>query len=255
MTIYKESIFKGKQYLVTGASSGIGRSVAQQVASLGGKVILSGRNEERLLETLSSLESPELHDYSVQELCNADETAAWARGIAKENGELSGIFHAAGIELVRPTRMIKQRNIEEVFGSSIFAAFGLSKAASQKGVLNDGGSIVFMSSVTSSSGQAGLSVYSSAKAAVDGLTRSLAIEMAPRRIRVNSLVAGAVETEMHNRVMSSGLDEALQKYEESHLFGFGSSMDISNAVIFLLSDASTWITGSSMVVDGGFLVR
>jgi NAD(P)-dependent dehydrogenase (short-subunit alcohol dehydrogenase family) len=152
-------------------------------------------------------------------------------------------------------KMTKGAQTAQIFGSSIFAGLGIARAASRKGVLNDGASLLFMSSVAGARGTAGMVAYSAAKAAVDGMVRSLACELAARNIRVNSIAAGAIKTEMHERLSRSLNAEGIAEYEGRHLLGFGTSEDVANAALFLMSDASRWITGTSMAVDGGYAAR
>ena len=252
--IFTKDCLTGNTYLVTGASSGIGQNTARLISQCGGRVIISGRNELRLNETLVSLEGTG-HSMSIVDLVDADQTADWMKGVVTEHGALSGVFHSAGMELIRPIRMTKQAQLNDVFGSSLFAAFGIARAASQKNTIIQGGSLVFMSSVAGSTGNQGMTAYSAVKAGIDALVRSLACEMASRQIRVNSIVAGAVKTAMHDRIFNGSSDSAIEEYENSHLLGFGDADDISNATIFLLSTASRWITGTSLVVDGGHMVK
>lgn len=254
MKIFDVNCLNGKFFLITGASSGIGMATAKLVAECGGKVVLSGRNISKLEEVRGQLLGNG-HVISQMDLSDIDDVAEWLKQIAEHHGPFSGVFHAAGVEMVRPIRMMKQGHLDEIFRSSIFAAFGLAKAIGQKGVMQDGGSLVLMSSVASVSGQSGMTGYSAAKAAIDGLVRSLAVELASRKIRVNSILAGAINTEMHQRIIRGLGDEAIKNYEGSHLLGFGEPGDVSNSALFLLSPASLWITGTSMVVDGGYLIK
>lgn len=119
----------------------------------------------------------------------------------------------------------------------------------------DGGSILFMSSVAGASGQVGMSAYAAAKAGIEGLTRCLACELAPRGIRANALAAGAVETPMHNRIARGAGEAGLEAYRNSHLLGFGTPEDVAAAAVFLLGPDSRWITGTTLVVDGGYQCR
>jgi NAD(P)-dependent dehydrogenase (short-subunit alcohol dehydrogenase family) len=253
-TVFSKNCLTGGTYLVTGASSGIGQGTARLIAQCGGQVIISGRNEARLNETLSSLEGSG-HIASVVDLVDADQTADWMKGIVQEHGALSGVFHSAGISFLRPARMTKQSHLNDIFNSSLFAAFGIARTASQKNTIVDGGSLVFMSSVAGSAGQQGMTAYSAAKAGIDALVRSLACEMAARKIRVNSIVAGAVKTAMHDSWFNGSSSSAIEEYEKSHLLGFGEIDDISNAALFLLSSTSRWVTGTSLVIDGGHMVK
>jgi NAD(P)-dependent dehydrogenase (short-subunit alcohol dehydrogenase family) len=254
MKIFDAQSLLGKTYLVTGGSSGIGRETAKLLSQCGAAVIVAGRDLEKLKQSLQDL-SGTGHISTICDFSGADQTSDWVKSLVEEYGPLDGVFHCAGIELIRPIRMTKQTQIEEVFGSSIYAAFGLSRGLNQKNALNDGASIVFMSSVAAISGQVGMTVYSAAKAAIDGLVRSLACEFASRHIRVNSIVAGAVKTEMHERLTRSSGDEGVVKYESMHLLGFGEAEDIANCAVYLLGPASRWVTGTAMVVDGGYMVR
>jgi NAD(P)-dependent dehydrogenase (short-subunit alcohol dehydrogenase family) len=252
-TVFSKDCLSGGIYLVTGASSGIGQDTARLISKCGGRVILSGRNESRLNETFSSLEGKD-HAISTVDLVDADQTAEWMKNVIAEHGTLSGVFHSAGVGFVRPIRLVKQAQINDVLGSSLFAAFGIARIAAKKNAIIDGGSLVFMSSVAGFRGQKGMATYSAAKAAIDGIVRPLACEMAERRIRVNSIVAGAVHTPiLDNFIESVDSTETIAEFENSHLFGFGDVRDVSNAAVFLLSSASNWITGTSLIVDGGYV--
>jgi NAD(P)-dependent dehydrogenase (short-subunit alcohol dehydrogenase family) len=253
-SVFSKDCLAGGTYLVTGASSGIGQGTAKLIAQCGGRVIISGRNEDRLNETFSSLEGTG-HSISAVDLVDADQTADWMKNVIAEHGILSGVFHSAGMEFVRPIRMTKQAQLNDVFGSSLFAAFGIARAASQKNTIIDGGSLVFMSSVASLRGQKGMAAYAAAKAGIDGMIKPLSIEFSDRQIRVNSIVAGAVKTPIHDRLVKCISDEELLHYENSHLLGFGEVEDISNTALFLLSSASRWVTGTSLVIDGGYVVK
>lgn len=243
-----------KTFLVTGASSGIGRATAKTLSTCGAKVIIAGRDVNRLDESFLAL-SGDGHVKAVCAFEDADQVCDWVKSLVEDAGPLDGVFHCAGTELIRPIRMTKQAQLSDIFSSSLFAAFGLARGLSQKNAMNDGGSIVFMSSVAGSVGQVGMTAYSATKAAIDGMVRSLACELAPRKIRVNSVVAGAIKTSMHDRLTHGSSDDVALKYEKMHLLGFGEVDDVAQCAIFLLGPGSRWITGTSMVVDGGYLAR
>lgn len=253
--VFASDCLAGGTYLVTGASSGIGRATAVLIASCGGTVIAAGRDEGRLADVKAQLAGDREHATTAQELRNADEVADWVKALAEAHGPLSGVFHAAGQELIKPARMTRQANIDEIFSSSLYAAFGIARAAAQKNNVVDGGALVFMSSVAGSTGQVGMTAYSAAKAGIDGLVRSLSCELAARSIRVNAIAAGAVETAMHSRLTKGSGEGATAEYARSHLLGFGTAEDVAQAAVFLLSGASRWVTGSVMAVDGGYMVR
>jgi NAD(P)-dependent dehydrogenase (short-subunit alcohol dehydrogenase family) len=249
MTFARDAL-AGGQYIVTGASAGLGRETAILLSRCGGRLILIGRNEERLAETLGMLagQGHATHAASVDE---AEATAEIIQALAKEHGPFNGIFHSAGSTAVVPARLIKNKHIDEVFGASVYGAFGIARAAGKKGVMVDGGSIVFMSSGAAVRARPALTAYCAAKSAIDGLVRALAAELASRRIRVNSIGAGAVETAMHHDFLATTNEEAAKEYESLHLLGFGQPEDVANAALFLLSDASKWITATVLRVDGG----
>jgi NAD(P)-dependent dehydrogenase (short-subunit alcohol dehydrogenase family) len=242
----------GKRILITGASSGIGRATAHLFSRLGAMVVLLARSEERLNNTLNGLEGKG-HGHYMFDLAYTDDIPGLLKKVSVEQGPLSGLFHAAGIMIVKPVSIVKSKDIAAVFDSSVKATLLLSRGFFQKGVYDKaGGSLVFMSSVAGLRGKLGLSVYSASKAAVDGAVRSLAVELAPRGIRVNSIAAGGVQTEMHDQIAKNLSEEAISAYAQKHLLGFGSPEDIAQAAAFLMSDASKWITGTTMIVDGGY---
>jgi NAD(P)-dependent dehydrogenase (short-subunit alcohol dehydrogenase family) len=254
MNIFKNDLLAGQRFLVTGASSGLGRSASELIAACGGQVLGAGRNAERLKAAVASW-SGTGHAACLQDLVDADGTADWAKELAHQHGPLNGIFHSAGTELLRPIRMSKQAQFDEAFGSAFFAAAGLARAAGQKGVMADGGALVLMSSVAGSAGKVGMAAYSASRAAVEGMVRSLACEFAPRGIRVNAIAAGAVQTPMHDRITQGVTQDVVDAYASSHLLGFGEPSDIASAAVYLLSPAGRWITGTTMAVDGGYLCR
>jgi NAD(P)-dependent dehydrogenase (short-subunit alcohol dehydrogenase family) len=254
MNSFSEGVLRGLHILVTGASSGLGRASAEQFAALGARVTLMGRDEKRLEEVQSSL-SGEGHATVSAILTDLETTAEVVKKVVAQHGLIDGILHSAGTELVRPMRIFKNEHAANLFDAALYGALGIARAAASKSILADGASLVFMSSVAGVRGTPGMVGYSAAKAAIDGLVRSLACELAPRRIRVNSLVAGAVQTEMHDRLTKTLSESAIADYERSHLLGFGRTGDIANAATFLLSPASAWITGAAIPVDGGYLAH
>lgn len=252
--IFKNDCLSGKRIVVTGASSGLGRAAAIALSIHGAQLILSGRDEKRLFETVSKLtgagHTAVLHDFTT-----ADAATELIKTIVKGSGPIDGIFHAAGVSITLPVRLLKQRQIEETFRTSVYGAFGVVNAAAQKNVMTDAGSIVLMSSISALKGHTGMSAYSGAKAAVDGMIRSAAMEFAPRKIRINSILCGSVYTEMYEREVDRMGADWIASVGAKHPLGFGDTDDVSNAVIFLMSRASKWITGTAMAVDGGYMAQ
>lgn len=251
LQVFAPDALAGRRLLMTGASSGLGRAAAIAAARVGARVAITGRNAERLEATLAQL-SGEGHTAFPGELSDADAAAELVKRAASEGGAFDGVFHAAGVFAVLPAKITKQKHIDQLFGASVPGAYGIARAVASKAVMNDGGSVAFMSSVAGVRGNAGLAVYAGAKAAILGLSSALAIEMAPRRIRVNAIVAGTVETEMHLKMQAAqgegGSDANLQR----HPLGYGRPDDVAAAVVFLMSDAARWITGTAFTVDGGY---
>lgn len=244
----------GKRVLVTGASSGLGRAAAVMLSRCGAQLALVGRDLGRLQQTRDML-GGEGHRVEAAALDGADAAAALVERLAAEAGGFSGVFHSAGTSLVLPAKLTKDAHIDELFAAGVRGALGVARAASKRKVVEDGGSLVFMSSVSSQRGRPGMVGYSAAKAAVDGMVRALAAELAPRRVRVNSIISGAVETEMHNNFVEGMSESIVAGYRDLHLLGFGRPDDVASAATFLLSDASAWITGTNMAVDGGYTAK
>jgi NAD(P)-dependent dehydrogenase (short-subunit alcohol dehydrogenase family) len=249
--IFANDALRGKRILITGASSGIGRAAAILFAECGASLILCGRDEARLSETHDALAGAG-HRVASADLSSLDVAHDLLVTQTRDEGPLSGVFHAAGVVSLRLAKLYNQDHVDAVVGATINGALGISKACAKRKVLDDDGALVFMSSVAGVRGRAGMGTYATAKAAIGGLTRALAAELAPRRVRVNEIVAGAVETPMHAGIVKN-LDESSEDaYRELHLLGFGQPDDIATMATFLLSDAARWITGSSIAVDGGY---
>lgn len=252
MSAFASDALSGRTILITGASSGIGRAAAIAVAAHGGRVIATGRDQARLDDTLGRLAGGG-HSALAAPLDTADQATDLIARAAAAAGGLDGVFHSAGAVVVLPTRLTKQKHIDDVFGAAVQGALGIARAAAKTDVMKPGASIVFMSSAAAHRGRSGLAAYSAAKGAVEALTRSLAVELAPKAVRVNAIASGAIETEMHHRVVRPLSDEAVAEYAGLHPLGIGTPQDVANAVLFLLSGAASYITGATLAVDGGYL--
>ena len=201
---------------ITGGSSGIGRAAAVALTKLGASVVVLGRDEGRLQETLSLCEGSE-NGHVVLDLKEHEKLPSILKDLAAKYGPFTGVLHGAGRESICPVNLLKNSRVEPLFEASVWPLFSLAKALTKKGVVAEGKrfSFVAMSSVASMRGQQGMSVYSSVKGAVDAAVRSLAVELAPKNIRVNSIVAGAVKTEMHNRITENISEEAIKDYNHT----------------------------------------
>ena len=242
---------EGKVILITGASSGIGRASSILFSRLGARIILVSRNESELKITLNQLAGKH-HSMYCFDLKNIDDIPTFIKTIKNEQGTLTGLFHSAGIVEIASIKLIDNESIENMFAPSFKAALLLCRGFYKKDA--KGGSIVLMSSVQSLRSALGGILYAASKAAIDAAVRSLSLELAKENIRVNSIVGGMVKTSMQ-KTNSLIVPKSSTKFSEKEhpLGGFGEAEDIANAAAFLLSDASKWITGTSMIVDGGFL--
>jgi NAD(P)-dependent dehydrogenase (short-subunit alcohol dehydrogenase family) len=252
--LFDQAAFDGRTVLVTGASSGIGRQAAIELSRCGARLIVVARNGSGLEDLRKDLPGG---GYVAQaaDLSDAEAASDTVEMVAREHGPLDGIFHSAGTSLVLPAKLTKNRHLDAVFGAGFRGAFGIARAAAKRATMVDGGSVVLMSSVSALRGRQGMAAYSAAKAAVDGMVRVLAVELSERRIRINSIVSGAVATEMHNKFVESMTPDIVSGYEGLHPLGFGRPEDIAFAALFLLSDASRWVTGTNLVVDGGYTAK
>ena len=255
MEVFNKNTLLNKKILITGASSGIGAYCAKEFAKYGAELILVGRNDIKLNEVRSSLENPKLHLVYRADLSEIDSGFEMICNLPEEKLPLDGIFHSVGKELIKPINLTKSSDYKLVFSSTVEAAISISRALAKKNIVAKNASVIFMSSVAAISGTPGLSAYSASKAALIGLTKSLALEFAPRQVRFNTLLSGAVESPMHDRLLKNLSSKSIDEYRSRHPLGFGKKSDISNLSTFLISDASQWITGSSICIDGGYSAR
>jgi NAD(P)-dependent dehydrogenase (short-subunit alcohol dehydrogenase family) len=242
----------GKRILVTGASSGIGRAVAQQAAIQGGCLVLMGRNINRLKDTFESLRGVG-HKYFQADITDYKYVAELIHTSVAENGPISGFVHSAGIDKLIPFKASTPMVFKEVFETNIISGFEVARILSQKKMYDsNGASFIFMSSVLGNLGEAGKIVYCSSKGALLSGTKAMAIELASKNIRCNCVLPGIVETELVKRLFESITLEAKEKIIANHPLGLGKPSDVAALVSFLLSDQARWITGSDFIIDGGY---
>ncbi len=241
----------GRSFLVTGASSGIGRETCVLLAELGARVALLARDETRLRATLAAM-PPGAHHV---EVCDLEATAtlpARLAQLAADFGPLHGMVHCAGILGTVPLRAREPEDIARTLRVNLESALLLAKGFRQRGVRAPSASIVFLASVAGLTGVAGRADYSASKGGLIALTRSLAAEFARENIRVNCLAPAWVETEMTRASLDALPPEAAAALRARHLLGLGQPRDIAHAAAFLLADTARWITGTTLVVDGGY---
>lgn len=241
----------GRSVLVTGASSGIGRETACLVAQLGGRVIATGRSEDRLRGTLGAL-AGEGHAAEPFDLGDAAGIPIWIKRLRAEYGPLHGLVHCAGVHALRPLRILDAGTCDEMMHINVTSAMALARGFTQRGVAGPGSSIVLLSSVAGFVGQAGVAAYAASKGAIAAMSRSLAVELAAAGIRVNCVAPGMVRGEMTSALLNQLNGEQTEALESRHLLGFGCPRDVAHAIIFLLAETARWITGTTLVVDGGY---
>jgi NAD(P)-dependent dehydrogenase (short-subunit alcohol dehydrogenase family) len=240
----------GRCVLITGASSGIGRETAILLSELQARLVLVGRNTERLQATHQHLQG-EGHRVEPFDLSALAEIPGWIKRLTAETGPLAGLVHSAGIQNSLPLRVLSPGKLEEVFRINVSAAVMLAKGFRQKGCCRPDSSIVFVSSSTGLAGRPGIAAYSASKGALNALARTLAMELAPERIRVNCVAPGLVRTEMLEQVRDWLPPEQFAALEAQHPLGLGTARDVAHAIAFLLADTARWVTGTTLVVDGG----
>jgi NAD(P)-dependent dehydrogenase (short-subunit alcohol dehydrogenase family) len=240
-------LLTGKRILVTGASSGLGRQIAISCTAVGAQVIICGRNRERLQETLTQMAG----DGHTMLLGDLTDDAVIAETV-EQAGMIDGVVHCTGISIPMPARMAKREFIERLYSINLFTPLLLTNQLLAKGKINKNGAILFMSSSAAVRGVHGMSIYSGTKAALIAAARCLALETAKRGIRVNCLAPDLVETPMlHGSGANMPTDEWLEQQRAIHPLGLGMPEDVANTAIFFLSQASRWITGTTLIMDGG----
>jgi NAD(P)-dependent dehydrogenase (short-subunit alcohol dehydrogenase family) len=245
-------LLDGRRILVTGASSGIGRGIAILLSQMGAGVICSGRNEKRLQETFNDLAGSG-HIFSKFDLYDIDNIRPWLTEISKQHGKLWGIVHAAGVQQTLPASMINKEKFEQIVTLNTEAAFFLAKTMLSSLIRDErGGSIVLISSVMSIVSQAAISTYSLSKAALSGLAKSLAIEFAPKNIRINCISPAYVRTPLLDDMTKKWGKDQIEDLIKRHPLGLGEIQDVAYSTAFLLSEAARWITGTNLIVDGGY---
>lgn len=241
----------GKTVLVTGASSGIGRATAIEVAQRGAHVVITGRDECRLQQTFSDLAGAGHFMF-----CGDLTDHRFIETLVTDCGKLDGLVHCAGILFLHPVKFITQSEISQMFCVNYNAPVLLTSALLAKKKLNPGASVVFMSSVSGTQKAFyGGALYGSTKAALEAFSKTLALEQAPKKIRSNCIAAALVKTPITERYMSgAGTEEMNAAYAKQYPLGLGEPEDVAHAILYLLSDASRWVTGTVMVLDGGHLI-
>lgn len=238
-----------KTVLITGASSGIGKAVAQQCAAAGASCIVTGRNKLRLEETLSSLDG-EVHSMFLCDLTNSEDIENLVQSLSK----VDGVVCCAGIVETKLLKFSDENDLRRLFDVNAISTITLISRLVKLKKLKRESSIAIVSSISGvKCGYIGGSIYGATKGALEGFIKGTALELAPQKIRVNTIVPGMVETAL---LKDSSIDEEQQKIDMQKfpLKRYGKPEEIGFAAVYLLSDATKWMTGSAIVIDGGYTI-
>jgi len=245
-----------KNIVVTGASSGLGRQIAISCSQMGARVILVARDKQRLQETLEQMQNPAIHSIISIDITSYNELEQALLKEVELNGKINGLVNCAGISSTLPIRSVTPEKLNSIFTVNVFAAFQLTRIVSTPRYVSAGGaSFVFISSVAGMVGENAKSAYSMSKGALISGTRSLAIELAPKKIRVNCVSPGLIITALNENAEHITDPSKRKALEDKHPLGLGTPVDVASACVYLLSDATRWVTGTNLVVDGGYTAK
>lgn len=247
MGTFNPFTLEGKTILVTGASSGIGRGIAIACSKMGATVIINGRNEQRLAETMTEMQGEENLSLAA-DLSDSNSLT----GMVSRLPKLDGIVHCAGIGQRVLCKQLQEADLDTMMDVNFKAPVMLQTEILKQKKINKGASIVFIASIASDSPSIGNAVYSASKGAIISYANCLALELAPRQIRVNCILPAMIWTDL---ILKGGITEEELKEDEKKypLKRYGKPEDIANLSIYLLSDAAAWMTGSSIKITGGVI--
>ncbi len=244
--------FTGKKFLVTGASSGIGKSTAIRLSEQGAQVVLISRNKEKLEETKSLMEGNS-HQVISADLGQMEDMTELFNVIISDGKKLDGLVHCAGIATILPLNMIMRNEIEECMSINLYALLELTRLFAKKKYHNSKGAIVAVSSIVVRYPEKCQTVYAASKGAVNAAVQALAIELADKKIRINSIMPGSTDTKMMWDAMANMPNAKMNEKINAQLLGLINPDEIADGIMFLLSDASRATTGRSFYADGGLL--
>jgi 3-oxoacyl-[acyl-carrier protein] reductase len=251
MSLLSTTIFKNKNILVTGVSSGIGLDYSERISKLGGNIFGISRSPGEAVNLLDNSQGQKHYafpmDFAEPEQLN----------FSVLDGQIyEAIFLSAGIDIIRPFQKIKKKQLDDLININLLSHLTLLQHLLKQKAIANNASIIFMSSINGTTiGSKGHVMYATVKAAINGLTKSLANELSPKGIRVNAIAAGLVKTNMFKENMALLGEDEMKNYESNYPLGLGECEDITSFAIYLSSSASRWITGQTHVLDGGLSIK
>ncbi len=248
------SLLKNKNILIAGSSSGIGKEIAFQAANEGANLCLISSNEEKLNGVVNELSSLS----TVKGIAIDFSDPSWYVNFAPQVaqfGPFDGLVFSVGISPTKPFKVLKQEDWTNLFQLNLFSAIQLTQLALSNSSMETPISAVYISSVLSEVGDKGKSLYSMSKSAMVAMVKSLALEYAKKKYRFNAISPGVVETPLSSKSVYRENEDANKTMEAKHPLGYGNVKDVADAAIYLLSDKCRWVTGTNMIVDGGYLAQ
>lgn len=243
-----------KTIVITGASSGLGRQCTIDCSKMGAKVILIARNVDNLKEVIELADGSN-HCYYAYDLNDIHGIKNLVRKIVDDNGKIDGFVHAAGVEKTLPAKLLNYQDYEDLYRVNALSAFEFIRQFGNRKNFNDGGHVVLISSISAVIGRSCLSAYAASKGALVSAVRSMALEFASKKICINCISPGTVRTPLMENFLSNLAENEVKKRIEGFPLGLGTPTDISYACIYLLSDASRWVTGQNIIIDGGYTAQ
>ena len=247
--------FEGQRVIVTGATSGIGEAIALMLDRCNATIILLGRNADKLARIKEKLSSKK-HATLLIDLSELESINTMIRKVANEIGPIYGLCHSAGIVETRPLDAFRMATFQSMIDINLTAGIELAKAVCRRDVMpKTGGSVLFISSIYSIVGMPGQIGYCAVKGGAVSAARAMAVEVARRNIRVNTLSPGLVRTPMTDMALAKLPAGHVEQLEQAHPLGTGKPEDVARAAAFLLAPQNTWITGINCIIDGGYTAK
>ncbi|MBN7774063.1 SDR family NAD(P)-dependent oxidoreductase [Clostridium aminobutyricum] len=241
-----------KWIIVTGASSGIGKSTVCKLLESGFGIIATAREVQALEVLYRNQEDVKIIPWDLSDVATIKDYSK----LVKEHAAVSGLLHCAGIQATTPIHLMKTEKLQEIFYINTFAAMMLVSQFSKKGMVDEeGASFVMVSSLAAHEGAFGKAMYAASKGALEGFVKASAPELAEKKIRINAVAPGVVQTRMVEQYFAQLTKEQKQATLGAYPLGLGQPEDVAEMAVFLLSEKSRWITGQTIVVDGGHTVR